>query len=131
MTPASFSIAVDLGRSRARAAQSAMMPSISSWLIAARKVRREPRVVGELGLPIASQRRRKTLSAFAAITIHLPSLDLKMFEGAMPFRLVPAGLAHDLQPVVFRNRALEHREAGLEQRHVDDLALPPPSASRQ
>ena len=31
------------------------------------------------------------MSAFAAITIHLSSLDLKMFDGAMPVSPVPPG----------------------------------------
>ena len=45
-----------------------------------------------------------------------------MFDGAMPFRSGAAGLADDPEPVVLRHRALEQREARLEQRDVDDLA---------
>ena len=74
------------------------------------------------GCSIASARRRKTLSALAAITMLLPSRDSKMLEGATPCRPVPPGSRTIPQPVVLRHRALEQRETGLHQRDVDHLA---------
>ena len=58
------------------------------------------------------------------MTIHRSSRDLKMFDGAMPFRFVPMRLADDAEPVVLGHGALEQRERRLHQRDVDDLPAP-------
>ena len=81
--------------------------------------------------PIASQRRPKTLSAFAAITIHFPSLDLKMFEGATPFSPVPPG------PRTMPSRSYSGTmlSSSAKQASISETSTtwprPPPSASRR
>ena len=114
--------AVDLGGVVPRWPTSPTIPSISSWFSPRARCVAKRASSASSGCSIASHSRRKTLSAFAAITIHVPSLDLKMFDGATPFEPGAAGAAHDPEAVVLGDGALEQREARLHQRHVDDLA---------
>src|SRR5918998_158488 len=101
------------------------MLSSSSWCSPRARCVENRASSASSGRPIASQSRRNTLSAFAAMTTHLPSRDSKMLEGATPFSPAPAGPAHEAKAIVLGHRALEQREAGLEQGDVDDLAGAP------
>ena len=83
------------------------------------------------GWPMAAQSRRKTPSALAAITIQLSSLDLKMFDGAMPVSPVPPG------PRTISSRSYSGTMLSSSAKHASisetstTCPRPPPSASRR
>ena len=70
------------------------------------------------------------MSAFAAMTIHFPSLDLKMFDGATPLRPVPPG------PRTMPRRSYSGTVLSSSAKHasISETSItwprPPPSASR-
>ena len=93
-------------------------------VVAARDVGAKRSSSASSGRSIASQSRRKTLSALAAITIHLLVARPEDVGRRDPLQIRPLRPADDSEPVVLGHRALEQREGRLHQRDVHDLAEP-------